>query len=136
MIVVKPIQGKTLRCSTRNHVVMTDRKGEDGGSDAGCTSGELLLMAMGSCAMGSLRNALSQYRLSPDEIAIEVELMPTDPPADRDAIRITVRLAERALAVGDETIARAATSGAVVCRVGSGSTLQVVTDSLRPPAQA
>lgn len=62
--------------------------------------------------------------------------MPTDPPADRDAIRITVRLAERALAVGDETIARAATSGAVVSRVGSGSTLQVVTDSLRPPAQA
>ena len=136
MIVVKPIQGKTLRCSTRIHAVVTDRKGEDGGSDAGCTSGELLLMAMGSCAMGSLRNALSQYRLSPDEIAIEVELTPTDPPADRDAIRITVRLADRALAAGSDAIAHAATSGGVVSRIRLGSTVQVRTEPLQRLSEA
>lgn len=128
---VKPIQGKTLRCSTRNHVVVTDRKSEDGGGDAGCTSGELLLMAMGSCAMGSLRNALSQHRLSSDEIAVEVELTPAAPPADRDAILITVRLAERALSAGADEIARAATSGGVVSRVRLGSTVQVRAEPLR-----
>ena len=67
--------------------------------------------------MGSLRNALSNYQLPPDEIAIVVELVPTDPPAERDDIRITVRLAERALAVGADAIARAATSGDVVSRI-------------------
>ena len=127
---VKPIQGKTLRCSTRSHVVVTDRKREDGGGDAGCTSGELLLMAMGSCAMGSLRNVLSQHRLSPNEIVIAVELTPAEPPADRDAILITVRLAERALAAGADEIARAAMSGGVVSRVRLGSTVQVRAEPL------
>ena len=131
MIVVKPIEGKTLRCSTRSHAVTTDRKSEDGGSDAGCTSGELLLMAIGSCAMGSLRNALSQYRLSADEIAVEVDLMQADPPAERDDIRITVRLAERALAEGAAEIARVATSGGVVSRVRLGSVVHVDAEPLR-----
>jgi rhodanese-related sulfurtransferase len=68
LIVIRPITGKKLSCSTRGHVIITDRVSEDGGSNSGCTSGELLLMAAGSCAMGSLRKALSECSLAPDEI--------------------------------------------------------------------
>jgi hypothetical protein len=125
LIVVRPIEGKKLSCSTRSHLVVTDRKREDGGSDAGCTSGELMLMAMGSCAMGSLRNALSDYNLAVDEIAVEVELTPAASPNDRDAILITVRLPDRALAAGSDAIASAATSGGVVSRIQLGSTIRI-----------
>jgi uncharacterized OsmC-like protein len=125
MVHVRPVAGKTLSCSVRDHVVITDRKREDGGSDAGCTSGELLLMAIGSCAMGSLRNALSDHHLSPNEISAAVELTPAASATERDGILITVSLAERALAVGAETIARAATSGGVVSRISLGSVIAV-----------
>jgi organic hydroperoxide reductase OsmC/OhrA len=135
LIVVRPLEGKKLRCSIRGHVVTTDRPPEDGGGDAGCTSGELLLMAVGSCAMGSLRKALSNYRLSPDEIAVEVAFTPAAPPNDRDAILITVRLADRALAAGSDAIARAATSGRVVSRVRLGSTVNVRSLPMHAPAQ-
>jgi uncharacterized OsmC-like protein len=131
LIVVRPIAGKKLSCSTRGHVVVTDRKSEDGGSNSGCTSGELLLMAAGSCGMGSLRHALSEYSLSPEEIAIQVEFTPAADPDAREGILITVFLAERALAAGADAIATAATSGGVVSRLQLGSKIQVRSRPLR-----
>jgi uncharacterized OsmC-like protein len=130
LIIIRPIEGKKLSCSTRGHAVVTDRKSEDGGSNSGCTSGELLLMAAGSCAMGSLRNALSEYCLSRDESTVQVEFTPAADPDERDGILITVRLADRALAVGADTITRAATSGGVVSRLQLGSTIKVQTRPL------
>ncbi len=131
MIVVRTIEGKKLSCSTRGHVVLTDRKSEDGGSNSGCTSGELLLMAAGSCAMGSLRNALSRYSLAPDEIVIQVEFTPAADPDARDGILITVSLADRALTAGADAIATAAGSGGVVSRLQLGSKLEVRCRPLR-----
>jgi uncharacterized OsmC-like protein len=131
LIVVRPIGDKKLSCSTRGHVVVTDRKSEDGGSNSGCTSGELLLMAAGSCAMGSLRKALSEYCLAPDEINVEVEFTPAADPDARDGILITVSLADRAVAVGADAIASAATSGGVVSRLRLGSNIEVRSRPLR-----
>ncbi len=131
LIVVWPIEGKKLSCSTRGHVVITDRPREDGGSNSGCTSGELLLMAAGSCAMGSLRKALSEYCLAPDEILVEVEFTPAADLDTRDGILIAVSLADRALAVGADAIASAATSGGVVSRLQLGSKIEVRARPLR-----
>jgi hypothetical protein len=131
LIVVRLIGDKKLSCSTRGHVVVTDRKSEDGGSNSGCTSGELLLMAAGSCAMGSLRKALSEYCLAPDEILVEVEFTPAADLDTRDGILIAVSLADRALAVGADAIASAATSGGVVSRLQLGSNIEVRSRPLR-----
>ncbi len=57
-VIVRRKEGKRLSCNAGPHEVVTDRKPEDGGTDAGCTSGELLLMAIGSCATGSVRTYL------------------------------------------------------------------------------
>ncbi len=62
MVHVRPVTGKKLLGSAGRHTVVTDRKVAEGGTDAGCTSGELLLLAMASCATGSIRNALVEAR--------------------------------------------------------------------------
>ncbi len=131
MIIVRQIEGKKLSCSTRGHVVLTDRKSEGGGSNSGCTSGELLLMAAGSCAMGSLRSALSEYSLASDEIVVQVEFTPAAKQDAEDGILITVCLAERALTAGADAIATAARSGGVVSRLQLGSKLEVRCRPLR-----
>lgn len=125
MVFVRPIAGKKLLGSAGRHSVVTDRKVADGGADAGCTSGELLLLAMASCATGSIRNALAGTNLGPDDIRVEVNLVPPKTPGARDGILITVYLAQRVLAAGLDPILTAAVSGGVVSRIKLGSDVTV-----------
>ncbi len=125
VVFVRPIGGKQLLGTAGRHSVVTDRKIADGGTDAGCTSGELLLLAMASCATGSIRNALAADGLSADDMRVEVELAAPRQPGRRDGILITVVLPERLLAGRTEAIADAATSGGVVSRVRLGSDVEV-----------
>lgn len=125
MVFVRPIAGKKLLGSAGRHSVVTDRKVADGGTDAGCTSGELLLLAMASCATGSIRNALAEYNLGPDDIRVEVNLVPPKTPGARDGILITVYLAQPVLTAGLDPIATAAISGGVVSRIKLGSDVAV-----------
>lgn len=125
MVFVRPIAGKKLLGSAGRNSVVTDRKVADGGTDAGCTSGELLLLAMASCATGSIRNALAEYNLGPDDIRVEVNLVPPKTSGARDAILITVYLAQPVLTAGLDPIATAAISGGVVSRIKLGSDVAV-----------
>lgn len=125
MVFVKPIGGKKLLGSAGRHSVITDRKAADGGTDAGCTSGELLLLAIGSCATGSVRKALAQRGDPIDDIRVEVELTPATIDGARDGILITVYLPRSVLAEGTEPIAAAATAGGVVSRIVLGSEVHV-----------
>lgn len=125
MVFVRPITGKKLLGSAGRHSVVTDRKVADGGTDAGCTSGELLLLAMASCATGSIRNALAEYNLGPDDIRVEVNLVLPKTPGARDGILITVYLAQPVLTAGLDPIATAAISGGVVSRIKLGSDVAV-----------
>lgn len=125
MVFVRPIAGKKLLGSAGRNSVVTDRKVADGGTDAGCTSGELLLLAMASCATGSIRNALAEYNLGPDDIRVEVNLVPPKTPGARDGILITVYLAQPVLTAGLDPIATAAISGGVVSRIKLGSDVAV-----------
>ncbi len=139
VVFVRPIEGKKLLGSAGRHSVVTDRKIEDGGTDAGCTSGELLLLAMASCATGSIRNALAADGIAADNIRVEVELTAPKEQGRRDAIRITVVLPARLLAGGTDAIVDAATSGGVVSRIRLGSDVEVrcrPLESLPHPSQS
>ena len=125
MVSVRPVAGKTLIGTAGPHSVVTDRKAQDGGSDKGCTSAELLLLAMGSCATGSVRKALTARALSNDDIRVDVELVPPKQQAARDSILITVFLPQAVLAAGTEPIIAAATCGGVVSRIKLGSDIEV-----------
>ena len=121
MVTVKPIGQKRLLASAGRHTVITDRKLEDGGSDAGCTSGELLLAAIGSCATGSLRNFLDKSGLTLDTLEVDVALEPSLNVEERDAIAITVNLPAETIDRRAEVIEAAAKSGRVVSRIVLGS---------------
>ena len=125
MVFVRPIAGKTLLGTAGRHKVVTDRKTSDGGADAGCTSGELLLLAMASCATGSIRNALAARKLDNNDIRVEVDLAPPKTAGARDGILITVFLPPPVLAAGTAPIVAAATAGGVVSRIRLGSDVEV-----------
>jgi hypothetical protein len=117
--------GRKLNCSVGRHVVVTDRKVEDGGSDAGCTSGELLLAAAGSCAAGSTRRFLDESGLPSGGLAVDVGLEPAGE-GERDTIVIAVSLPPGCGDCRDSDVERTALSGGVVSRLALGSRIRVV----------
>ena len=125
MVFTRPVAGKKLLGTAGHHTVVTDRKVADGGSDAGCTSGELLLLAMASCAIGSIRNAVAANTLGANDIRVEVEFVSPLILDSRDSIQITVFLTQTVLATGIEPIIAAALSGGVVSRIALGSEIAV-----------
>lgn len=125
MVFVRPIAGRKLIGAAGQHRVVTDRKIEDGGTDQGCTSGELLLLAMASCATGSVRKALAAQALPHDDIRVEVDLAPPKRDGARDAILITVLLPQAILATDQALVLEAATTGGVVSRLMLGSDIDV-----------
>ena len=125
MVKVRPLDQKRLLGVAGHHAVVTDRKIEDGGSDVGCTSGELLLLAIGSCATGSLRNFLSKSGLATNGLEVDVQLEPPAEPGERDAIAIDICLAADVLDGRVDEIADAAQSGRVVSRMKLGSRIVV-----------
>lgn len=125
MVFTRPVAGKKLIGTAGHHTVVTDRKLAEGGTDEGCTSGELLLLAMASCATGSVRKALAANALPNDDIRVEVDLVPPKQDAARDGIRITVRLPQAVLDAGEALVVDAATAGGVVSRIKLGSDIDV-----------
>jgi organic hydroperoxide reductase OsmC/OhrA len=125
MVFVRPVAGKKLLGTAGRHTVVTDRKTTDGGTDAGCTSGELLLVAMASCATGSVRNDLRKRQCAADDIRVDAELTPPKVAGERDGILITVYLPQPVLAAGIEPIVAAAKAGGVVSRIRLGSDVEV-----------
>jgi len=125
VVFTRPITGKRLLGTAGRHTVVTDRKTADGGTDTGPTSSELLLLALASCATGSIRNSLVQRNLAADDIRVDVEWTPPKTAGARDGVLITVSLPPPVLAAGSEPILAAATRGAVVSRVRLGSDVEV-----------
>jgi len=123
--VVRSIAGKRLEATARQHCVITDRPPAEGGNDAGCTSGELLLMAIGSCATGSLRNFLNAHEAPVEGLKTRIAFAPSSTPGARDKIVLVVTFPAGAERFGDEAIRAAATSGGVVSRLQAGSEIEV-----------
>jgi hypothetical protein len=125
MVFTRPISGKKLLGTAGRHSVVTDRKTADGGTDAGCTSGELLLLAMASCATGSIRNALAARGTPLDDMRVDVDFVPPKQLSARDGILITVFLPPAMLADGSEPIVAAVAAGGVCGRIKLGSDVEV-----------
>jgi organic hydroperoxide reductase OsmC/OhrA len=125
MVKVRPLDQKRLLGVAGRHAVITDRKVEEGGSDVGCTSGELLLLAIGSCATGALRNFLKGSGFPVDGLEVDVDLEPAPVAGERDAIAIRVCLPAEVLDGRLDAIATAAQSGRVVSRMRLGSRVLV-----------
>jgi uncharacterized OsmC-like protein len=123
--VVRRIAGKRLEATARQHIVITDRPPAEGGEDRGCTSGELLLMAIGSCATGSLRNFLEAHEAPVEGLETRVALAPSSTPGACDKLVLAVTLPRGADRFDDETLRTAATSGGVVSRLQAGSEIEV-----------
>ena len=121
---VRRLAGKQLLCTARNRALITDRPVESGGTDIGYTSGELLLLAIGSCATGGLRNFFEANGLPSQDIVTEVFFEPAAP-GERDRIVIEIDLGKDRLHAGADAIKAAATSGRVVSRVKLGSEIEV-----------
>ena len=124
MIIVRPLDQKRLLAVAGRHAIVADRKAEDGGTDIGCTSGELLLVAIGSCATGSVRNFLQSSGMPTHALQVTAAFEP-HPAEMRDAIKITISLPNEILNGKSEAVANAALSGSVVSRLRLGSQVDV-----------
>lgn len=123
-VTVRQLRGKQLHISSRGHAVLTDRPLDEGGSDEGCTSGELLLMAIGACATGSVRNYLQERGTACHDLRAEVFFEPAAKAGARERIVVAIEVGVEAARFDDETLARAATEGGVTSRVKLGSELE------------
>jgi len=122
---VRRLEGKQLRLRAGKHTMIADRKIADGGTDEGCTSGELLLMAIGSCSTGSLRNFLERHGVESPQLDTNVFFRASSIPGQRDAIVIALEVGTEAAPFDDEMLKRAATSGRVTSRIKLGSEVEV-----------
>lgn len=118
-------EGRRLQGTARQHRVVMDRTREDGGTDAGCTSGELLLLAIGSCVTGRLRNALEAAGLPAMPLAVEVSFEPSALGAKRERIAVDVIVPGHLDAAGVALAEREALTGGVGSRMAAGSEMVV-----------
>lgn len=125
MVKVKPLDQKRLLGVAGHHAIVTDRKIEEGGGDVGCTSGELLLLAIGSCATGSLRKFLWAARLPTDGLEVDVNFEPSAVAGERDVIAIDICLPAAVLDGRLDEVTVASQSGRVVSRMRLGSKVVV-----------
>lgn len=123
--VVRQLDGKRLLGIARMHSLVSDRPVNEGGSDTGFTSGELLLLAIGSCCTGSLRGYLEAQGRTVRELEVEVRFEPGGEGAIRDRIVITLKLDPRDYRGDPERIKAAATSGGVASRLLATSDVDV-----------
>lgn len=122
---VRHIEGRKLLGTARHHSVVTDRAASDGGGDLGCTSGELLLLAMGSCAAGSLNVYFQNQGLHCSGFIVEVALEPAATAGARDRIVISPHLPGILTGVDADTIRAVISAGGVTSRVQLGSEVEI-----------
>lgn len=123
---VRRMAGKQLLGTVRQHSVVTDRPVDEGGTDTGCTSGEVLLLAIGSCSAGSLRNFFEARGVPCAHLSVDVFFEPCANAGGRDRIVIEVNNPgggpDR---IDAGAIRSAATAGAVTSRIKLGSEVEV-----------
>ncbi len=118
-------EGRRLQGTARQHRVVMDRTREDGGTDAGCTSGELLLLAIGSCVTGRLRNTLEAAGLPAKPLAVEVSFEPSARGEKRERIAVDVIVPAGLDEAGVALAEREALTGGVGSRMAAGSEMVV-----------
>lgn len=118
------VSGTQLLGTARNHTVVTDRPPEDGGTDTGFTSGEMLLLAIGSCASGSLRRHFTEQGTPCHSLSVDVRFDAPVALGKRDRIVVDLKLDDK-LCADRVSIRTAALSGGVTSRIAAGSDLEI-----------
>ena len=105
--------------------MLTDRPIGGGGSDLGFTSGELLLVAIGSCVIGSLNTCLKESGEATGGLRAVLRFDPPD--ADRSFGRVVVDVCIPGVARPEQRpdLVAAAEAGRVMQRVRAGSEVVV-----------
>jgi len=123
-VTVRQVEGKQLLGTARTHAVVADRPVDEGGTDTGFTSGELLLLALGACCTGSLRAWLEAQGKTVRNLEVNVAFEPVDGAA-RDRIVVTLKLDPRDYKMDPERLRDAALSGGVGSRLKESSDIEV-----------
>lgn len=118
------LSGTQLLCTARSRTVVTDRPLDEGGTDAGFTSGEMLLLAIGSCASGNLRRHFMEQGTPCHKLSLDVRFDTPIASGRRDRIIIDLSIDEN-LCADPECIRRAVLSGGVTSRIAAGSDMDV-----------
>jgi uncharacterized OsmC-like protein len=124
-VTVRQLDGKRLLGVSRTHSVVLDRPTEEGGADSGFTSGEMLLLAIGSCCTGSLRSYLEAQGRPVRDLEVAVQFEAAREGGERDRIVITLKVDPRDLRGDPERVKAAAMSGGVASRLARGSDVEV-----------
>jgi len=122
---VRLLQGKTLVGSARGHSLRTDRPLANGGSDLGPTSGELLLIAIGSCVVGTLNGFLTAGGETPDGLTATVRFDAAAGAEKFGRILVDVRIPGVAGAEQRPELVAAAGAGRVTQRIRAGSEVAI-----------
>lgn len=118
------LSGTTLSGRARDHVVLTDRQAEAGGKELGCTSGELMLLSVGSCVVGNLNVLALEQGIDIEDLSADVRVEDV-PGSGFGAIAVDVQI------IGDmteetlESLRQAANSGRVTSRFRQGSDVRI-----------
>lgn len=124
-VIVRQLDGKRLLGVARSHALVADRPMEEGGSDVGFTSGELLLLALGACCTASLRAYLDAQGKAVRELEVAVSFEAGAEGCARDRIVITLKLDPRDFRLDADRLREAALSGGVGSRLKEGSDIEV-----------
>lgn len=122
---VRQVTGKQLLGTARHHAVVTDRPKDEDGTDVGCTSGELLLLAIGSCGMAGLRRLFEEKNISLRDFSVDVFFEPQADAQQRDRIIMSINIGHDLQNIDPEAITKAATSGGVTSRMRLGSAMDI-----------
>ena len=116
--------GTTLVGRAGEHVVLTDRRLADGGSEQGCTSGELMLLAVGSCVVGSVNLTAERYCANIEDLSADVQIEEA-PDNSYDAITVDVRITGEIPKKTLDALREAAGSGRVTSRLQQNSEIKI-----------
>lgn len=127
------VEHRTLLGRARQHSVLTDRPGDFGGHDRGCTSGELMLLAIGSCVVGNIARCAAERDIMLQYLHAEVSVADTPDDGSYGPVDVMVELTAE---LSDDDLAAlrvAARSGRVTGRVSRNTEIRI---RLEPVASA
>lgn len=123
------LSGTTLSGRARDHVVLTGRRAADGEMERGCTSGELMLLAVGSCVVGNLNLFALQQGIDIEDLSANVRI--EDVPGDGfGEITVDVQIGGEVPEDTLEDLRQAAGSGRVTGRFRQNSEVRIVVSSM------
>lgn len=117
------LDGKKILGVAAYRSLVLDRPLDKGGDDVGFTSSQLLLLAIGSCALAGVRRqcAASKWQLEP----LSAEVAYVDGTDGADDIRVSIQLRGNASTEIQARLKHAATTGGVTSRIHQASKLLI-----------